>query len=43
MSFAEFMTEQIQAIEDSGLPPEEWIALNAEEFRATHPVESETN
>lgn len=42
MSFAEFMSEQVQAIEESGLPPEEWIALNAEQFRAEHPVD-ETN
>lgn len=41
MSFAEFMDEQVHAIEESGLTPEEWIALNAEQFRQQHPVDEE--
>ena len=38
MSFQMFMEAQIAAIEASGLEPEVWIELHAEEFRAAHPV-----
>ena len=41
MSFPEFMDEQIAEIEASGLEPEVWIELHAEEFRAAHPVDAE--
>jgi hypothetical protein len=38
MSFEQYMAEQREAIEASGLEPEEWIELNAEQFRADHPI-----
>jgi hypothetical protein len=41
MSFETFMQEQIEAIEASGLEPEVWIELHAEEFRAEHRVDEE--
>jgi hypothetical protein len=43
MSFEQFMTEQIAAIEESGLEPDAWIELHAEEFRASHPVDEPAN
>jgi len=39
MSFQDFMAAQIEAIEASGLNPEEWIEQHAEQFRAEHPVD----
>lgn len=41
MSFPEFMQAQIEAIVESGLEPEAWIAQFAAEFRAEHPVAEE--
>ncbi len=41
MSFAEFMSEQVAAIQASGMTPEEWIAANAEAFRQTHLVDDQ--
>jgi len=41
MSFAEFMSEQLAAIEASGMTPEDWIAENAEHFRQAHPVDDQ--
>jgi hypothetical protein len=38
MSFDLFMQKQIEAIEASGLAPEEWIELHAEAFRAENEV-----
>jgi DNA repair ATPase RecN len=31
--FTEFMQAQVEAIETSGLEPDEWVELNAEAFR----------
>lgn len=39
MSFEQFMREQIEAIESSGMETADWIAQHAEEFRAEHPVD----
>lgn len=41
MSFEQFMAAQLQAIEESGMDPEEWIEQNSEAFRAEHPVTEE--
>ena len=43
MSFESYMQAQIQAIIADGYAdkPDEWIALYAEEFRKTHPVDSD--
>jgi len=38
MTFSDFMAAQIEAIEASGLDPEQWIELHAEQFRVEHPV-----
>lgn len=40
MPFEAFMQAQIEAIVESGMEPEDWIAQNAEQFRAEHPVEA---
>lgn len=42
MSFAQFMLAQVEAIEASGLDPEQWVERFAEDFRAAHPVDDET-
>lgn len=31
--FSQFMAEQMQAIEESGMDPEQWIEQNSEAFR----------
>jgi len=38
MSFEQYMAEQLEAIQESGMEPEDWIELNAEQFRVEHPI-----
>lgn len=39
MSFEQFMSEQIEAIESSGMEAADWIEQHAEKFRAEHLVD----